>query len=328
MNANNPLLTIWCPTYNHEKFIAQTIEGFLLQKVNFPIEIIIHDDASTDASASIIRDYELRYPYKIRGLYSSINQFSKDSSYLTKKLIKEAKGKYVALCEGDDYWTDPLKLQKQIDFLEANNDFSACFHNVKVLKNGNIENDDMMEGHDIITIYDLAKTNYIRTCSFVFRNKLVTQLPANFDGVVGMDYLFFMLIAQYGKIKKLPDIMAIYRKHYESTWSSKDSITRFKTMIKNVEVLFPFFPDDIKQILKENHAERVLRFAVFLSDNKLTNEDNEFLLTSIRINMEYFLNRLAILVHENNHIISQHKSLKFSIRNILAIIKNRLKPLN
>ena len=105
----SPIVTISCITYNHEKFIAQAIEGFLMQKTNFEIEILIHDDASTDNTASIIREYE-KNDSRIKVIYQSENQFSKGVKPSLKFLWPIARGKYIALCEGDDYWTDPYKL--------------------------------------------------------------------------------------------------------------------------------------------------------------------------------------------------------------------------
>src|SRR3954464_9227655 len=125
MTPEKPIVTVWCPTYNHEKFIGRTIQGFLLQQTSFPIEIIIHDDASTDKTAEVIRSYEERYPGRLSPIYQKENQFSKDFTHLTKACLASSNGKYIALCEGDDYWTDPLKLQKQVAFMEMNADFSA-----------------------------------------------------------------------------------------------------------------------------------------------------------------------------------------------------------
>ena len=111
-------LSVICLTYNHEKFIRQALDGFVMQKTNFPFEVIVHDDASTDETAKIIREYEIKYPELIKPIYQKENLWQKGiptKNYIYPKI----NGKYVALCEGDDYWTDPLKLQKQVDFLEA-----------------------------------------------------------------------------------------------------------------------------------------------------------------------------------------------------------------
>ena len=117
-----PLVSISCITYNHKQYIRDAIEGFLMQRTNFPVEILIHDDASTDGTAEIIREYEKQYPWLIKPVYQTENQYSKHNSFISISKIQygRALGKYIAFCEGDDYWTDPYKLQKQVDFLESN----------------------------------------------------------------------------------------------------------------------------------------------------------------------------------------------------------------
>lgn len=116
-----PVVSISCVTYNHEKFISDAIDGFLMQKTTFPVEILIHDDASTDHTASIIQTYEEKYPQLIKVIYQTENQYQlKGPAILTQIQHSRAKGKYYAPCNGDDYWTDPLKLQKQVEFLEKN----------------------------------------------------------------------------------------------------------------------------------------------------------------------------------------------------------------
>lgn len=128
-----PLVSICCITYNHAPFIRKCLDGFLMQETSFPYEILIHDDASTDGTDSIIKEYKLNYPNLIFPLYETENQYSKGFSLSPSNMdikfnYSRAKGKYIAYCEGDDYWTDPLKLQKQIDFMESHPDYSVCFH--------------------------------------------------------------------------------------------------------------------------------------------------------------------------------------------------------
>ena len=121
---NLPLVSICCITFNHEKYIGQTLEGFLMQKTYFPFEILIHDDASTDATANIIREYEAKYPNIIKPIYQTENQFSKGIRSMYGVFnFPRATGKYIAMCEGDDYWIDENKLQSQADFLEQNEDY-------------------------------------------------------------------------------------------------------------------------------------------------------------------------------------------------------------
>ena len=126
-----PQLSICCITYNHAKFIRQALDGFVMQKTNFPFEVLIHDDASTDGTADIIREYEAKYPDIIKPIYQTENQWSKGVLISKTCNYPRVQGEYVAMCEGDDYWTDPLKLQKQVDFLDSHPDFMGCFHPAK-----------------------------------------------------------------------------------------------------------------------------------------------------------------------------------------------------
>jgi len=126
--SNTPIVSVACITYNHAKYIREAIESFLMQKTNFSYEILIHDDASTDGTDQIIKEYELKYPNLIFPTYQSENQFSKGvRRILATFVFPKCRGKYIALCEGDDYWTDPLKLQKQCEYLETNPEFGLVF---------------------------------------------------------------------------------------------------------------------------------------------------------------------------------------------------------
>lgn len=123
------MVSVCCLVYNHEPFLRECFDGFVMQKTNFPIEILVHDDASTDHSADIIREYTSKYPHLFKPIYQTENQYSKGVPITAKYQFPRAKGKYIAMCEGDDYRTDPLKLQKQVDFMEKHNDYVLSFHN-------------------------------------------------------------------------------------------------------------------------------------------------------------------------------------------------------
>ena len=132
MSEKTPLVSVCTLAYNHEPYIRECLDGILMQKTNFAFELLIHDDASTDGTADIIREYEAKYPDIIKPIYQTENQYSKGVKINATIQFPRAKGKYIALCEGDDYWTDPLKLQKQVDFMEANPNCSLCCHHMKV----------------------------------------------------------------------------------------------------------------------------------------------------------------------------------------------------
>lgn len=137
MSEKEPLVSICCLTYNHAKYVRQCIDGFLMQKTSFPIEILVHDDASTDGTDVILQEYESKYPNIIFPIYETENKYS--NGYRGRMDIvfnySRARGKYIASCEGDDYWTDPMKLQKQVDFMESHPEYSVCFHRCLRLQN-------------------------------------------------------------------------------------------------------------------------------------------------------------------------------------------------
>lgn len=132
------LVSITCNTFNHGSYIADALEGFVSQKTNFEYEILVYDDASTDNTASIIRQYEAKYPHLIKPIYQTVNQYSQGLRPGHQNR-QRATGKYVAICEGDDYWIDPLKLQKQVDYMEAHPNCTFCFTNGYVAYGSQLE---------------------------------------------------------------------------------------------------------------------------------------------------------------------------------------------
>lgn len=226
-------VSIICTAYNHEKFIAKALDSFLIQKTNFEYEILISDDASTDKTAKIIKEYQKKYPKIIKAVYHSKNLYSQGvmpSTYLYEK----AKGKYLAICEGDDYWIDMNKLQKQVDFLENNEEYFAVYHNVRVVdENGNkIKNQKYLnyfEEHDVLNYTELKYNNNLcgQTSSILARNfwknwskdekYKYLEIKANGDRKLS---LYF---TQKGKVKYFREFMSCYRKTFNTdSWSSKN----------------------------------------------------------------------------------------------------------
>mgnify|MGYP003803865569 CR=1 FL=1 len=221
-----PIVSICCITYNHESYIRDCLEGFIMQKTNFAFEVLIHDDASTDKTADIIRDYEAKYPEILKPIYQKENQYSKGINPGTKFLFPRARAKYIALCEGDDYWTDPYKLQKQVDFLEANQEYSMCFHKVDYVDELNdiIEFEDYNKDTKTTTTFeDLCKSNYINTCSNLFRNnELITNWPSALADCFPGDWVLNLLMCgKNGLIYMLEEKMASYRIHSQGIWSKQ-----------------------------------------------------------------------------------------------------------
>lgn len=225
MHTQHPLVAIKCLVFNHEPYLRECLDGFVMQQTDFPFVAIVHDDASTDRSADIIREYAERYPDIICPIYEMENQYSKGTLGRVMDAAVDASGaKYIALCEGDDYWTDPHKLQKQVDFLESHKEYTLCFHKVNtfIQEAGEITDEVIvkdMPGES--TIVDLAAGNYIHTPSVVYRNLTEIKQDKAKCGVLPVgDYTLWMICANYGKIFKLPDVMGIYRLG-SGHWSTK-----------------------------------------------------------------------------------------------------------
>lgn len=215
-------------TYNHAGYIAQAIESVLEQDTSFPFELVIGEDCSTDGTEEICLDYQTRFPDRIRLLKRDANLGMMANCVDT---LKNCRGQFIALCEGDDYWTDPLKLQKQIDFLEANSEFSGSFHRIRIVdKDGEeicITNKDQKP---VVKFNDLALSWIIWTPSFVFRNG-VFEVPEWLRTAIIGDWFLFLLTAQHGDIGFIDETMAAYRKHDEGAWSGKSRIDRNLTTI-------------------------------------------------------------------------------------------------
>ena len=220
------LVTVVCVTYNHIKYLSRCLEGILMQKVNFRYEIIVHDDASSDGTKELLEKYALNYPDKIVPIFETENLFTKNRSVLFEKVFPLIKGKYVAFCDGDDYWTDPLKLSKQIKFLELNRDYNICFHPVKIhMENSNSPEELFPTSYtrfnkNVLDINYLFLRNFIPTCSVVYRwinLKDLTQkdLPI---GIIPEDWYIHLLHAKSGKIFCMNEVMAIYWRHESSVW--------------------------------------------------------------------------------------------------------------
>ena len=223
-----PLVSVCCLTYNHDKYIGRALDSILNQKTNFPIEIIVHDDASSDGTRDIIIGFAKKYSEIIRPVFQENNLMKSGIGIFqiyTNYVLPLAKGKYIAICECDDYWIDSLKLQKQVDFLEVNPDFSICFHNVGFLENQIIDFEahknyykDLLSNRDVFGIEDLIKGNFIPNCSVVYRRNDFCY-PEVFNNLLFADWPLHIHYSLSGEIKYLDEIMAIYQVHQHGLWS-------------------------------------------------------------------------------------------------------------
>ena len=224
-------------TYNHEAFIAQAIESVLMQEVDFDYEVVIAEDCSTDNTREIVIGYQERYPDKIRLILSERN-LGNYGGAISARALPTCRGQYIALLEGDDYWTDPHKLQKQVDFLDSHPDFSICSHNVYIEYEG--QSKPMVEWlgsehKEVMTIEDLLGDGTGgATCSLVFRNGVFGELPDWFSQIAGGDTALQILCASKGKMRYFREVMGVYRIHSGGVCSgvrpdSQAQIDRFES---------------------------------------------------------------------------------------------------
>ncbi|MCF8387423.1 MAG: glycosyltransferase, partial [Bacteroidales bacterium] len=253
------VVSVCVQTYNHVNFIKENLEGILMQKTNFPIEILLGEDESNDGTREICMEYAGKYSEKIRlFLHSRVNNIEINGQptgrFNLLYNLSKAQGKYVAFCEGDDYWTDPYKLQKQVHFMEANEDFAICHHNMQVIyeeKNKERHLSNPPDGNEVTTIEDLAYGNYIFTASCVFRNNLFGEFPDWYAECPIGDYPLHMLNAQFGRIRYIPEVMGGYRVHKGGVWESKDSIYRKNKWVYMLDLMKNQFSTNINKQLTE-----------------------------------------------------------------------------
>ena len=213
----------------------------MAQKTDFPFEILIYDDASTDSTPDIIREYALKHPAVFKPTFYTVNNYSQGLGFVGLYTgIKEAKGKYVAYCEGDDYWTDPLKLQKQVAFLDANPQFAICAHETSIRDNNgsnrlfrDLHKDSLVPlNRERYTFEDALAGNLFHVSSMMYRNQGIS-LPSWIARVSACDMVLFKMLAREGDIYVMPDIMSVYRNHSGSLTSSfmeYSSVIRFNEL--------------------------------------------------------------------------------------------------
>lgn len=223
-----PLVSISCLTYNHAPYLRQCLDGFVMQITSFPIEILIYDDASGDGTQNIIEEYQKKYPDIIKPIYQTENQYSKGVKVGFVYNYSRAKGEYIAFCEGDDYWPDPYKLQKQIDFLECYSDYVICSHRYRIcLKEEKVMNDeikpigDLSDGMSFDLSFLIRGGWLFQPLSVVYR-KSALDLDTYSKYAIYIDVALFYAILKNGKGYCMPDVMGVYRIHEKGVWSGLD----------------------------------------------------------------------------------------------------------
>ena len=218
MDNQDIKVTVRCITYNQKDYIRQCLDGFVMQRTNFRFEAIVHDDASTDGTDEIVREYAEKYPDIIKPILETENQYSKHDGSLGRIMNANTRGKYVAICEGDDYWTDPLKLQKQADFLDANPQCSLTYHACKNVfstpcKVNILYGECVKESYsdiDILSIYPF------QTATVMYRKDILDSdlyKKAQAIGCTAGDQILFLTASRLGTIEGVNEKMSVYRRH-------------------------------------------------------------------------------------------------------------------
>ena len=227
-----PIVTVWCLAYNQKDFIRDALEGFVMQKTTFPFEVIVHDDASTDGTTAIVQEYARQYPEIIKPVIETENQWQKGGLKYIIHIMNEKyrNGKYIAFCEGDDYWTAPQKLQQQVDFLESHPEYSMCFHSAKKkyetktrawINCENIEDRD----YDATDIF----VNWTVPTASVMCRREAMDFYANLkhpERIQNYDIFIFLSCAMIGKLRGMHEQMSVYRIQGEGLTYNKQALIR------------------------------------------------------------------------------------------------------
>lgn len=280
MDNQQVLVSIKCLAYNHEPYIRECLEGFVMQQTNFRFEAIVHDDASTDGTADIIREYAEKYPEIIKPIFETENQYSKHDGSLGRIMREACTGKYIAMCEGDDYWTDPYKLQKQVDFLEEHEEYgmvTTAFQQIIGLDKDQMC--DIRYDKDEIVIDDILKSLWIATMTVVYRRDLIKDYKPPFEKLPMGDLPLWGYIAVKTRIKYLKDFTAVYRRLDNSACHFADPMKQYAFSLQAMKVREYY----AKMVNKENvvqesfskNAHYFLEQSFLLNDKSLLRYDLE-----------------------------------------------------
>ena len=227
---NDVAVSVICNAFNHGKYIRDTLNGFVMQKTDFKFEVLVHDDASKDDTADIIREFEAEYPDIIKPIYQTENQYSKNVWITDVYQLRRSKGKYIAICEGDDYWTDLDKLQKQYDALEAHPEIDICVHASTLVNASDGSVSGTVEHGSEVAVIPVEKViegggDFVSTNSIFVRREILTD-RRKFVDVCPLDYTYQISGSIRGGMLYLPDNMSAYRVSVPGSWSVSNNKNR------------------------------------------------------------------------------------------------------
>lgn len=254
---NSPLLSVCMVSYNQEQYIKEALDSVLMQKTNFKYEVIISDDCSKDNTLAILTEYKNKYPNIVKVVTGEKNLGYPNNQ---RRSLENAKGKYIALCDGDDFWTDTYKLQKQVDYLESHPECAICFHNVMHIYEGTTEGRALLNPLDFpsnLSAEDvITRKWFLPTNSEVFRREYLF-FPEWYDSVLHIDYVLNLLISFKGVLYYMPDVMAVYRhtnisvnaQHSDGEWGYM--LFHSKTMKTILEKTLDISEDKYHDLIKQ-----------------------------------------------------------------------------
>lgn len=276
-----PLVTVCCTTYNHERFIAQALDGFLMQETTFPFEVIVHDDASTDRTPEIIKEYVERHGDVIVPILQSENQRSQGIKPMSTFILPAARGRYLAFCEGDDYWTDENKLQIMVDHLEANPECVACFHDYEVLYQEDAGSSALLvprtkeaprpyRAGATVTVEDVLLGRVVHLSTRVCRTDAMRSRPDWMDGIRPVkfgDWLNTLMLAYLGRFDHIPGAMSVYRRHAGGVWAGRppeERLRDFESMLGAYDDLNITFGPSYSSAISRGRAKTKFLLAISL----------------------------------------------------------------
>lgn len=281
-----PLVSISCISFNHHNYIRDAIEGFLMQETTFRVEILIHDDASTDGTSEIIKVYEQKYPNLIKPIIQKENQYSQGVRGMSKTFnYPRAKGKYFSLCEGDDFWTHRHKLQLQVDFLEKNPDYSMCYTNYDICdENGIIVQNAVVpeEKRRHLDHYEVLEFTTPKTLTSMVRGELALKNPLSHIKVPNGDTLNTAFYSSVGDVGFINEVTGVYREHSGGIWSLLGMAKQRENQLKTFTIMLDLFQEPKQQIAIRNRIKRIKAklLRAYIKDNRLWDAQS--------LNLKYF----------------------------------------
>lgn len=314
----DPIVSVYCLAYNHEKYIRDALEGFVTQKTNFSYEVVVHDDASTDNTGKIIKEYADKYPEIIKPIIQTENQYSKHTPIIATFIAPLLKGKYIAICEGDDYWCNTNKLQSQVEWLEEHKEYSACVHNTKLI---DIESGKESYFNTCVEDADISIEQVLQrggacfhTSSILYRAEYMS-IPSELQIPRIGDYPRAVYMALCGKVRYLHDVMSVYRMNVEGSYTKRFSAMSLSQQEERERQIIQFlkrvdiysngeYKDYIEQLIKKREFNILLGKNDYLSIKEKYNDLYLSLdiIQKINLIIRYRCPRLIDLYHKiKNH---------------------------